>query len=152
MSSPERNRHVRLFVRDDLPRPARRRRRAVVDRVCDIGERTAVDVSVDRWPKRFERGGDDDLRETHASFVEWARVDGTRLTPFFSVRECYSMATGEKGEWIVLPVVCLAVYEDDELVSVYPHCDGEEKRSVEDGLDALVREAEPDADRLVVAG
>jgi hypothetical protein len=47
------------------------------------------------------------------------------------------MDTGAKGDWIVLPAITVAIYENGDLAAVYPHADGDDYRSVADGLTAL---------------
>ncbi|MFB6184160.1 MAG: HTH domain-containing protein [Haloarculaceae archaeon] len=143
---------IRLFVREELPGPARRRRRAVIEgfeRLTADGRVASFDLV--RWPKRFERAGTEDerVRETYAAFVDWARAAGVSLSPFFDVRECYSTATGARDEWIVLPVLCVAVFEDGVLKTVYPHADGDETRSVADCLADL--ESGGERERPVIA-
>lgn len=133
-------RRVVLFVRDALPRPAQRRRERVVDDLADLEADGRVDdYEVVDWPKRFARDEDDHqhVRDRYREFSKWARERDVDLSPFFGTRECYSMSTGEKGEWVVLPALALAVYEDGRLSELYPHSDGDRTRSVEDGLDAL---------------
>ena len=38
---------------------------------------------------------------------------------------------------LYLPVISLVVRRDDEIVDIYPACDGERHHSVEDALDRL---------------
>lgn len=43
---------------------------------------------------------------------------------------------GTREVWVV-PLLTLAVYEEDELEAVYPHADGDRVRTVDDGLATL---------------
>ncbi|MDG5778130.1 HTH domain-containing protein [Haloarculaceae archaeon H-GB2-1] len=146
---------VRLFVRDELPRPARSRRERVVDELEAIeaeGHVTAAEVV--HWPKRFAVADTDhpSVREQFSDFVEWATDREVELSPFFGTRECYSMESGEKGDWVVLPAFCLAVFDGAELRDVYPHATGDQTRSVEDGLKTLTESTtEESRDRLVMS-
>lgn len=137
---------VELYARETLPSPARSRCERVEARLADLsadGEIASFDVAT--WPKRIPCRGDADpaVRDRYLAFEAWASECGVRLTPFFGTRECYSASTGERGDWVVLPVLCLAVYGDDGLDAVYPHADGGTCRSVVDGLDSL---AQPDSE------
>lgn len=61
------------------------------------------------------------------------------------------METGEMDDWLVFPALCLALYEDGSLAAVFPHADGDDYRSVSDGLDELAR-ADPASDLLFESG
>lgn len=138
--------HVELYARETLPSPARGRREHVEARLTELSAGGAIaSFDVATWPKRVPCGGDADpeVRDRYLAFEAWAGERDVRLTPFFGARECYSMATGDRGNWVVLPALCLAVYEDESLRAVYPHTDGDTYRSVLSGLRSL----ETDADR-----
>ncbi|MFB6152014.1 MAG: HTH domain-containing protein [Haloarculaceae archaeon] len=131
---------VELCGRETLPAPASARRERLSDVLAALEASGTVDEFVaSSWPKRVPRDGAAcrDARDRYLAFARWARERGVRLTPSFGTRECYSVETGDRGDWIVFPVLCLAVYEGDELVAVYPHTDGETHRSVGDGIAAL---------------
>lgn len=133
-------RRVELYARGDLPRPADRRRTAVVDRLRVLADDERI-AGFDEftWEKRIRTSGptDREARDLYLAFSQWADEAGVGLRPFFDTRDCYSMETGEFGEWLVFPALCLAVYEDGDLAAVYPHADGGEFRSVTDCLDLL---------------
>lgn len=127
-----------LFTRDDLPTPARKRRDAVVQQLRRLearGDIGALDV-VD-WAKRVPVAVSSAQCDRHEAFSAWADAAGVRLTPFFDTRVCYCTETGRKREELVLPALCLAVYEDGELSTVAPHADGGRSVSVEDIIDGL---------------
>jgi hypothetical protein len=144
------DRRVELHVRETLPEPAGERRAAVTDRLEALAADGVVDgYDVFTWDKRIrvDGTGDRGTRDLYLSFVGWADEEGVGLRPFFDTRECYSMATGEFGRWLVLPALCLAVYEDGDLAAVYPHADGREFRSVEDCLDSLADDGSDSRER-----
>lgn len=152
MTPSERTRgtYVELYGRETLPPPAATRRERLEARLTDLSSEGALaGFDVSTWPKRVPHDGDDDadaaVRDRYLAFTAWAVEQGVRLTPFFDTRECYSMATGERGEWVVLPALCLAVYEDGDLAAVYPHADGDTYRSVQSGLRSLEERTESDA-------
>lgn len=80
-------------------------------------------------------------------FDRWAAAHDRTLEPAFQRRVTESMVGGDR-ESVKLPLVCVALYDGDELVSVVPHCDGDDVYTVQDCLDAL--EALPDATTPVV--
>jgi hypothetical protein len=142
MTPPERTRgtRVELLARAELPTPAAGQRDHLVDRLADLAsDGVLAEFDVSAWPKRMRRDGTADAttRDRYLAFSAWARDRSVRLTPFFGTRECYSMETGERGEWVVLPVLCLAIHEDGDLAAVYPHADGDTYRSVLSGVKSL---------------
>lgn len=134
------DRRVELFVRDGLPEPAARQCERLTNRLTALeADDTVAAVATFTWDKRVQCGDPvkTKARDRYEEFEAWAADRGVSLRPFFGTRECYSMETGERGEWIVYPALCLAVYDDGDLASVFPHADGDDYRSVTDGLDAL---------------
>jgi len=158
MSQPHCGTRARLHVRETLPGPVRGRRDKVVDRLAALvagGSLAGYDVVP--WDKRIpcDGSGDPETRDHYLAFSEWADEHGVGLTPFFETRECYSWETGERGTWVVMPALCLSVYEDDELTAVYPHTDGDTYNSVWTGVESLEddgteEDADEDRDLLVI--
>ena len=133
-------RRLVLTVRETLPSPAARQRDRLRERLRELGTDGQVDeFEVIDCPKRIrcERPVDREARDRYDEYSRWARDRGVSLRPFFDVRECYAMDSGEKGDWVVFPAITVAVYETGALVAVYPHADGDDYRSVADGLAAL---------------
>ncbi|WP_349674914.1 HTH domain-containing protein [Haloarcula sp. JP-L23] len=81
-------------------------------------------------------------RETISEFRDWANERGYSLCPGFQTRDMTPMLADESREEIVPPILCLAVYVDDTLTTVFPHADGECVHTVTDGLDRLEAETE----------
>lgn len=134
------NRRATLFIRSDLPAPSQRRcseleqdlRALVAAGVLDDAE-TVV------WDKRVRAYGPPQTseRNRYAEFADWATRAHVSLAPFFDTRECYSTTTGEKETQLVMPTMCLAVYEAEELVRVAPHANGGSTESVTECLEVL---------------
>lgn len=104
--------------------------------VAESGGLDAFDVV--RWATRVPIGGPMDREQELArEFREWASAAGVHLAPCFDTRECYADASGEKRTELVLPVLCLAVYEDDELVDVTPHATEDGVVTVTDAIERL---------------
>lgn len=139
MSEREGSVRVVLYERSELPPPAEERADSVHDRLralADGGDVGAVERAA--WAKRVPVGDcEGDLRDRYLTFTAWADRHDVRLTPFFQTRECFSPEEGGWADWLVLPAFCLAVYRGESVAAVYPHADGAETRTVEDGLRAL---------------
>ena len=141
-----------LFVRSDLPTPARQCRQTTLTRLEDlVASGVLEEFSVTSWAKRVPIDAGADLgqfeRDRFNAFTTWAREAGVQLSPFFATRECYSSTTGDRQTQLVLPALCVALYDDEELVAVVPHADENGSASVGDCLHSL--EAPVDDDRSV---
>ncbi|MEF8883729.1 MAG: HTH domain-containing protein [Haloarculaceae archaeon] len=131
---------ARLHVRETLPTPVRGRRERVTDRLSAlVADGSLAEFDVVPWDKRIpcDGSGDPETRDAYLAFSGWADSEDVSLSPFFETRECYSWETGERGTWVVLPALCLSVYEGDDLAAVYPHRDGDSYESVWTGIESL---------------
>lgn len=98
------------------------------------------DVVVRSWPDTVRLDDDGPHREVveeFQRFEEWADGRGVTVRPPFETRTRASMVEEEGVDVLVTPVLCLAVYREERLVSVFPHSDGETTYSVERALDRL---------------
>lgn len=142
-----------LYVRADLPKPARTCRESTVEGLeqCLTSGRLE-DVSVTSWSKRVPIDSGETLERTcYDRFSAWADDHGVRLGPSWGTRECYSPETGERRRELVTPVLCLALYDaDDELVCVAPHADGTNTVTVVECLDRLLRTTDDEDDATVL--
>lgn len=148
---------VELFVRTLAPSGATGAQEEIVDRLIGL-EREGVVESVDLtvWGSalrvdgscaRFGNGRE--VAERVRSFRRWARERDVSLEPHLTTSAVDSAFTGESFERVVLPHRCLAVYEGDGLLAVYPHRNGDVTRTLADGIRALERRA---TDRAVPDG
>lgn len=136
-----------LFVRCDLPKPARQCRQTIEERLERVASAGGLeDYSVSSWAKRVPLDSDTEEMECYEEFRRWATDEDVTLAPFFDTRECYSMTTGEKRRELVLPVLCLAIYDDDELVYVAPHATASTTATIPDCVDQLL-EGESEEER-----
>lgn len=134
------SRRATLFVRADLPKPSQKRCTAIERDLQDLVGRGVLDAAETvEWKKRvpLQGAGNGTERELYNEFAAWARDAGVCLAPFFDTRLCYSMSTGEKRRELVMPAVCLAIYENDELVQVAPFADAGRAESVEECIAEL---------------
>lgn len=78
------------------------------------------------------------------SFEDWAEEAGVSLEPGFERRTESPLLSTGTYEVAVFPVVCLALYEGNDVCGVFPCTDGEDVHTVKDALDTLaVDGAEP---------
>lgn len=129
---------VTFYVRGDMF-GANDQQHAVVRRLHeleDAGHIEGYDVEV--WTGRVDlsTAAGSTVVERYREFASWADDEGVDIDPFFTVRERESFVDGTARE-LILPVMCLAVRTDDELVAVAPTAQGEEVTTVQDCLDAL---------------
>lgn len=132
---------VEFHVRSELPPPARERATQVYNGLAVLHGEGAIG-SIDRstWPDRMPvTEPDPELQDRYLAFKELAEEAGESLRPFFQTRECYTPEYGGWTDWLVLPAMCLAIYENGDLVAVYPHTDDGVTYTVQDGLELLER-------------
>jgi hypothetical protein len=129
-----------LFVRSALPAPSQKRCTAIERELQELVCRGVLgDIETVEWEKRvpLQGSGNGTERDLYNEFADWAREAGVCLAPFFDTRLCYSSTTGEKRRELVLPAVCLAVYESGDLVQVAPFADRGRTESVEECIAEL---------------
>ena len=133
---------VKLYTRSFMPDGAEGVQERVLARLNQLCERDILDdFECEVWGKRVctSRSSDfgQDAIETVGQFRAWAEANGASLLPFFDERTQHSKITGEEHSEIIFPMMCMAVYRDDDLVGVYPHADGESVRTISDFLASL---------------
>lgn len=72
------------------------------------------DVTVHSWPTHVtldSRACDDAVIATFEEFAKWANMHGVSVYPPFEVRQRRSQITGESRDELVLPTLCMAVYD-----------------------------------------
>ncbi|MFC6732696.1 MULTISPECIES: HTH domain-containing protein [unclassified Haladaptatus] len=117
---------VELFYRAHAPDVARVSQDLVIDRLDELDHAGAVRMEKHLWPNRIVLEDDHDESTTlaldsYVAFTQWAREHRVELAPYFHIHECHWF-TGEDCTELVLPVMCLAAYDDrDHLVNVLPH-------------------------------
>lgn len=140
---------VELRVRDLSPAGAHDRQQAVYEQLMQLQEDGHIaDVSVEVWGTQVRAEAErnpvaDDARTSAArskykEFEAWADRNGHNLEPAFSTHTLGSLVTEEPGQTVVrFPVMCLAVYDDDDLLAAVPCSTDEGVRTVDDCLAAL---------------
>ena len=140
--------HVELFVRVNPSHGVEQQKQAVIDRLRTLernGNIESVDVHV--WGREIRLDGPLEGTDYHESvinhvteFEQWLAENSVPMDGFFSHRDIDSSISDECYSVISLPFTCLAVYQDDELRDLYPHCDSKTTHTVHDCLNRLETE------------
>jgi hypothetical protein len=133
-----------LFLRDSVPIAATTEQSRILGRLQALAAAGVVAaLSVQRWPHRVTVGDTQARREFALcrEFEAWADAHGVRLAPAFERHDCHNSFTDSHYRTAVLPVVCLALYDDDDLVALYPHTCETGIRTVLDGISMLEAES-----------
>lgn len=131
---------VELFVRGTVPPEVREHQERTVGELQAIGGEYDVDVEVSHWPREIPVepvGAGEPYLDMLKTFRAWAHARGCSLAPAVDTRRTYSWITAEQYVSVALPMVLLAVYDGDDIAGVYPHADGDEVATVDDGIEAL---------------
>jgi hypothetical protein len=136
---------VVVWMRELSP-PPEDPRETVLARLRELETAGQVDeVSVRVWGKSVpvpEESGDgprSPVQRRVATFRDWAEREGHSLGPAFRRYEQSTMVSEERNEALRLPLQCLAVYEDERLVGVFPCSTDIKTETVADCLDRLER-------------
>lgn len=92
------------------------------------------------WPEEVDYTDDSSYQEVVDRFEEferWADRRGATVRPPFRTRTSTSLVTDEQKELLVTPTICLSLYDDDRLVGVFPHNEGDTTYTVPDAIAAL---------------
>lgn len=117
----------------------------VIDRLQTLADGGPIDeLDIDVWGPSMGSTHDNrdpaGTRERVAEFEQWATEQGYTLRPAFDWRSGEPVDNEEsQRREIVTPLITLAVYteSEDDLQAVYPHVDGEDVRTIHDGVDTL---------------
>lgn len=115
-----------------------RKAREQVDELVSAGvlEAAAVSDCCTCTPLDVDRGQSDTLAAFEA-FEAWADRTDVDLAPAFDRRTRSPLLSEATHEVVVFPVVCLALYDANDLRAVFPCVDGDDVYTVQDCLDAL---------------
>ena len=145
---------IECWLRDSASPGVHDRQAAVYDRLERYeSEGRIAELNVDVWGRRVRRPPDgatdedglgSDLWAVYRAFESWAERTGHELAPAFRRRKLASLVDDVEGDVVVLPIVCLAVYDDDALRAVVPCSTPDGVVTVEDCLAALEEGAAPE--------
>ena len=127
---------VTLYVRTPAPMATKERQASVLGRLDALRAAEVLDdVTVTYWVRQATN--DDAVMPSVGALEEWAEANDVTLAPAFDRHDRSNWYTGHDDVVVSLPVICLAVFEDEDIVSVYPHRGRNGNLSVSDGLDRL---------------
>ena len=139
------NTRLSVYLRSPVPDKTERRQIGVLGRASALRNAGLVDeITVTFW-HRLSTGIDLAESADIEAMERWAAENGCTLAPTFDRRDRHSAYTGTDSV-VTLPVVCLACWDGDELLGVYPHAGPCGHYTVADGLDrieAALRSGEP---------
>lgn len=140
---------VEFWIREDTPYCVHDVQERTYERLQCLQEAGRIaSVTSHLWnpiettPKKTSQEHTAVYRERLSEFKAWANEHSRSLTPGFKTRPISSLFAEEEQEVIVPPMLCLAVYKNDKLRSVFPNADGDCVHTVGDGLDRLESETD----------
>jgi len=147
-------RRVELYVRSLAPCGTSTEQNEVVERLHDLDRRDVVDdVDLTVWgdPVCLDGasatvGTGRQVADRVREFYGWCADGPTSLDPFFTWSTVESSLSGDSFRRVVLPQRCLALYDDGQLLEVYPRQVDGTVESLADGVRSLESAANGNAD------
>lgn len=110
----------------------------VIDTVRSYEEAGLLsECAVEFWPNEIRLLDDTagtDVRAQYREFQAWADSEGVSLEPAFTRRKRTTLVSDDAESVLVLPVLCLAIRVNGELVRVAPHATESGSYTVTDAL------------------
>ncbi|WP_135302861.1 HTH domain-containing protein [Haloarcula amylovorans] len=129
-------RRLAVYVRSPVSDATEQRQTATLARADSLRQQGLVDdVRVTYW-NRLATASNATEADDITAMEAWAAEHDCSLAPAFDRHDRSSAFTG-RDSVVTLPVICLVVYEDDEIAGVYPHAGPEGHCTVADGLDRI---------------
>jgi len=130
------NARLSVYLRSPVPSETEARQTSVLGRADALRQAGLVDdLKVTYW-QRLSTGTDQREAGEIAAMEQWAIENDCSLSPTFDRHDRHSAFVGDDSV-VTLPVVCVACWQDDELVGVYPHVGPCGHCTVADGLDRI---------------
>ncbi|ELZ94475.1 hypothetical protein C440_09863 [Haloferax mucosum ATCC BAA-1512] len=139
------SKRVKLFLRADAEIGAECTKEAAVEKLTELVDAGRIDdYDVYVWGSDLRVDGPlantaygTELLEHIREFKQWATTNDVALEAAFTERRIVSSIADEHYDVVSLPTLCLGVYDDGELIGVYPCNDGEWACSVVEYLERL---------------
>lgn len=117
----------------------------VIDQLQELkAEGMITDLDIDTWgssmgmtnPSNRDSTG---TRKLLSEFEQWEDTHSCTLSPAFGCPDTKLSGDDntEQGTYTILPLLCLAIYNDTTIQAIYPHRTSEEVRTIYDGIAAL---------------
>ena len=130
------NRRLAVYLRSPVPAETEQRQSSILGRADSLHRQGLVDgVRVTYW-HRLSTGTDPREMAEIELLERWAADNGCTLAPTFDRHDRHSVFLGDDTV-VSLPVACVACWEGDALVGVYPHAGPSGHCTVADGLDRI---------------
>jgi hypothetical protein len=111
---------------------------AIIELLHEYDEKGFIDeLEVKLWPEKIcltSDTGESSVLDHYDRFQTWADDSGVSLEPAFIRRERTPLVSDDSDTVLVLPVLCLAIRVDGELVCVAPHSTETTAYTVKDAL------------------
>ena len=136
---------VDVYFRTSVMGVIEARQEGVLDRAEQLVRKGVVDdLRINYWSSQVTAPDNGARNDSGCPDVVRELYDVTAGTDC-SLSPCFREAKGDRDNRTVLflPVVCLVVRHDGDIVGVYPSDNGGEHHSVENGLDIMERGEEP---------
>lgn len=141
------SRTAELWLRADVPHGADDRQERLYERARSTD--AFADVRTRLVPNRLslagiavETPGGRELRDAIVDARRWAAEEGVDVDPYLPVSEEASMVEDRTRRVVTFPSVTFLEYDDDGLVGLTPHVDGDRVVSVEARLEAIAERAD----------
>ncbi len=136
---------VMLCVRAPMTMGTYERQQTIQEQLRTLQEKGHVgELSIRVWRKQVPTSGGnltDSGTQTcihlYEKFQSWADQAGCSLEPGFSKHTIDSLVTDNQQEVIRFPIICLAAYDDDELINLAPRSTASGVYTVADFIAAL---------------
>ncbi len=130
------NRRLAVYLRSPVAEGTEQRQTSVLGRADALRRQRLVDEVVVTYWNRLSTGVDPRETSDIEAMEQWATDSGCSLVPAFDRHDRHSAFLGDDSV-VTLPVACVAYWEDNDLVGVYPHAGPCGHCTVADGLDRI---------------
>lgn len=125
-----------VYLRSPVSTETDGRQASVLGRAHALKQQGLIDdISVTHWNRLASESDRQEAGEIEA-MEQWASNQSCSLAPTLDRHDRHSAYLGDDSV-IALPLACLAYWEDDTLVAVYPHVGPSGHCTVADGLDRI---------------
>ncbi|ELZ79078.1 hypothetical protein C455_09343 [Haloferax larsenii JCM 13917] len=137
--------HVKLFLRADAEVGVERTKEAAVEKLAELDAAGRIDdYDVHVWGRELradgpltDTGHGAELLGYVEAFREWAREHDVSFESTFKEHTIESSFADEQYEVVSLPTICIAIYEGEQVASVYPCHTGEQDCSAVEYLETF---------------
>lgn len=141
---------VEIRLRESATYGVQRQIEDIISRLRRLEQRGTVEtVDISVWGRDVTTAdpGSTERYRTYRAFKEWATQNGCDLAPAFQRRVTNQTLLDDEPRTvrIVVPIVCIALYDEDGIKAVFPHCVAGEAMTVDRALELLETGVSPAA-------